>query len=155
MKDLGKNLLRLGFLLIILGFFMPVGCKSTGFSLSMGVIGKAKFGTSAMIFSPIDDIYGYMMFGIVIIALVGLVITFISNIKENYMISLICMAVCCVLMCIIMFKFNFYFNFKDFAFHNKYWPGKIDFGIGVYLMILGFISGVVSLIGKVILKKID
>ncbi|MBP7554474.1 MAG: hypothetical protein KA885_13690, partial [Spirochaetes bacterium] len=128
------NLLRLALGLVIIGFFLPIGCKSNGVEIANGILGNSKFGSKTMAFGVIEDVYGYLLFGVLVLVVAALVITFLSKIEGNFMIASILMAASLALVIFILFKFNFSFSFKDFAFKNKSLPVKIIFLPGFYLM---------------------
>ncbi len=144
------NLLKLSFALLIVGFTLPIGCKSNGFQIFTGILGK---GAKKINFGLIEDIYGYMLLGVFILAVVGLILTFLPEIKFSLVLSYICLALGLLLIVTILYKFNFYFKFKDFSFHNKYWPAKIEFLPGFYIILAGYVVGTISFLMKVILKK--
>lgn len=146
------NLLRLALGLVIIGFFLPIGCKSNGVEIANGILEN---GSKKIQFGLIEDVYDYLLFGVLVLVVAALVITFLSKIEGNFIIASILMAVSLALVIFILFKFNFSFSFKDFAFKNKYWPGKINFLPGFYLMFAGYALGIVTFILKSAVKKLD
>jgi hypothetical protein len=151
MKSIGSismNIMRIALFLIFLGLFLPLGCKANGFQVAQGILGNKDMGKGAIFLSPINDFYAFLLFAVFIIAAIGFVITFISNINNSFSIAFICLVVSSVFMFIILLKFKIYFNFNEFSFYVKAVgiPVKIQLLIGGYFMIIGYIGGACAFI---------
>jgi hypothetical protein len=141
------NILRIALLLIFLGIFLPLGCKSNGFEVAQGILGNGDMGKAAMFLEPINNFFGYLLIAVFIIAAIGFVISLISNINNNFTIAFVCLVVSFVFMVIILMKLNIYFNFNEFSFYVKgVIPVKISLLVGGYLMIIGYIGGTLAFI---------
>jgi hypothetical protein len=150
MKSIGSasiNILRVALLLIFLGLFLPLGCKSNGFQVAQGILGNTDLGKGAIILESINDFYAYLLFAVFILAAIGFVITFISNVNSSSILAFLCLIVSLVFMIIILMKLKVYFDFKEFAFYVKIAvPIKIELLIGGYFMIIGYIGGILAFI---------
>ncbi len=150
MKSIGSismNILRVALFLIFLGLILPLGCKANGFQVAQGILGNNDMGKGAIFLGPINNFYAFLFLAVFIIAAIGLVITFISSIKNNFLIAFICLIVSFVFMFIVLLALKIYFNFKEFSFFvNVFIPVKIELLIGGYLMIIGYIGGIIAFI---------
>jgi len=151
MKSIGSismNIMRIALFLIFLGLILPLGCKANGFQVAQGIMGNKDMGKGAIVLEHINDFYAFLLFAVFIIAAIGLVITFISNIDNSFLIAFICLIVSLVFMFIILQKFKIYFNFNEFSFYIKAAgiPVKIELLIGGYFMIIGYIGGALAFI---------
>jgi hypothetical protein len=143
--SLSLNIMRISFVLILLGLFLPVGCKSSGFQIAEGILGNSKLAKSAIFLSPVDNIYGYILLAVFVLALIGLILTFLGNVNTCFNLSIICLLVSLILLIIILIKFKIYFNFNDFAFYIKIvFPVKLNILTAGYSMIIGYISGIAA-----------
>ena len=141
------NILRIALFLIFLGLILPLGCKANGFQVAQGILGNNDMGKGAIFLSPINDFYAYLFFAVFIIAAIGLVITFIKNINNSFLIAFLCLILSSVFMFIILLKFKIYFNINEFSFYiNVAVPIKIELLIGGYFMIIGYIGGICTVI---------
>lgn len=150
MKSMGSismNILRIALLLIFLGLFLPLGCKSNGFQVAQGILGNADWAKGAIILNTINHFYAYLLFAVFIIAAIGLIITFMSNISNNFLFAFICLITSAVFMFIFLMKLKIYFNFNELSFYvDVIVPIKIKLLIGGYLMVIGYIGGACAFI---------
>lgn len=148
------NLLRLALGLVIIGFFLPIGCKSNGVDIANGILGKSGLISNTTFMRVVDDIYGYLLFGVIILVVAALVITFLSKLDNNFLIASILMGVSLGIIIFLLITFDIEFNFKKFIFTYKGF-GKINFLPGFYLMFAGYALGIVTFILKSAIKKLD
>ncbi len=151
MKSTGSismNIMRIALFLIFLGLILPLGCKANGFQVAQGILGNKDMGKGAIFLESINDFYAYLFFAVFIIAAIGLIITFIRNINNSFLIAFVCLIVSSVFMFIILQKFKIYFNFNEFSFYVNAagFPVKIELLIGGYFMIIGYIGGICAFI---------
>lgn len=145
LKSISFNILRVAFILIICGIFMPVGCKSNGMEVAQGILGNADFGRAPMFLAGVEDIYGYILLAVFLLALVGLIVSFINrNFLLGWSFSLASLA----LLVVVLIKFNIYFDFSKFSFYIKVAMvrKKLDFEMGTYAMMAGYFLAAVSFI---------
>jgi len=155
-SSLALNILRISLFLVFIGLLLPISCNSNGYQMAQGILGNTEQAKKASFLSSVEDIYGYLMFGVFAFALMGLIITFLKNVNNNYFLGLACLAISFVLILIIEIKLKIHFNFKEFTFYIIAGgiPIVLKLLIGWYSMIIGYILGTVGFILKV-LKKID
>ena len=143
--SISMNLLRISLLLVFLGLFMPLGCKASGFQIAQGFLGNHDDG--GVYIKTVSNFYALLVFAVFIIAAIGLLITFISNINNNFLLAFGCLVISFVILFIVLVKLNVYFNFNNFSFYaNKASPVKIELLIGGYIMIIGYIGGIIALV---------
>jgi hypothetical protein len=151
--SLPLNLLRAGLILIVIGFFLPIGCKSNGYEIATGILGHGKFGTASMFLRPVSDFYGILLFLVYILALLALTATFVGNEKKRYLIGLVLFGVSLLFALVILIKLGFYFRFADMGFYIKIvFPIKANVLFAGYGMALGYVLGILSFVLKVIRK---
>jgi ABC-type nitrate/sulfonate/bicarbonate transport system permease component len=80
------NILRLSFLLVLIGFFAPIGCNLNGYQIAQGMLGNTKGLGNATLLAPVGHFYGYVLFGVFLFAFVGLLFTFLAKIHNNFLI---------------------------------------------------------------------
>jgi hypothetical protein len=153
LASLPLNLLRAGLILVIIGFFLPIGCKSNGYEIASGILGHGKFGTASMFLSPLDNLYGYLLFIVYFLALLALTATFAGNEEKRYQVAFILFATSLVFALIILIKFKFYFKFSEMTFYIKiFLPIKANVLIAGYGMALGYLLGLLSYVVKIVKK---
>ncbi len=141
------NILRISLFLIVIGFILPVGCKTNGFQAAHGILGNNDLGKGAILLGSINDFYAYLLFAVFILTTIGFVITFISKINNNFLFSFLCLIVSLIFMVIIFLKLKVYFNFNEFNFYvDIVIPIKIELLIGGYFMMIGYIGGLCAFI---------
>jgi hypothetical protein len=150
-SSIAMNVLRLGLLLVFIGLFTPISCNSNGYQIAQGILGNANQAGHAQFLSGVDNIYGYVLFGVFALALLGLVITFLYKNKNSFNYGLLSLAASFVLILIIMNKLKIHFNSKemDFYFYVGMIPFKAELLFGWYSMIVGYIVGVLAFILKI------
>jgi hypothetical protein len=145
-NSLAMNILRLSLLLVLIGIFTPIGCNSNGYRLAQGILGNKEQAGDVKILASVENVYGYILLGVFAFALAGLLFTFLSKVKDNYVLGLICLAVSFVFMIITVLKFNALQNSKFTHFILTIFPVKIL--IGGYLMAIGYLVGVIGFVLK-------
>ncbi|OHD32541.1 MAG: hypothetical protein A2086_00765 [Spirochaetes bacterium GWD1_27_9] len=148
-SSISFSILRLAFILVLLGLFLPIGCDSNGFQVSQGIMGKAKFGNSAVFLTNVDDIYAYFLLGSFALALIGLIVSFVNT---NFFVPFAFLAVSFLLVFLILIEFKIFFSFSDFSFYMKilFTKKKIAFEIGAYSMLVGYLGGAGALVLKIL-----
>jgi hypothetical protein len=149
--SLTMNILRVSLLLIFFGLFMPIGCDSSGLGISMGILGK---GDAAMGFGVVQDVYAFVFLGVFVVAILGILYSFM---KDDTFGTFLFAAGSFILALIILVRFRIYFDFSNFAFYIKIFGNtglRVDFQIGGYLMIIGFLgAGAVFILNKMRIIK--
>jgi hypothetical protein len=100
------NILRLSFLLVLIGFFAPIGCSSNGYQIAQGILGNTKQAGNAAFLASIENLYGYVLFGVFVFALLGLLFTFLSKVNYNFILGFVCLAVSFLLLTIMALKYK-------------------------------------------------
>ena len=144
--SLSINILRLSLLLVFIGIFSPIGCNSNGYQIAQGILGNKEQAGKVGFLAPVENVYGYILFGVFVFALAGLLFTFLSKVNDNFLIGFICLAVSFVLLIIIVLKFNSLQNSKFLHFVLTIFPVKIL--IGGYFMVIGYLVGVIGFVLK-------
>jgi hypothetical protein len=143
---LSVNILRLGLLLVLIGFFAPVGCDSNGYQIALGILGNTHQAGNARILGSIEDLFGYALFGVYVWAFLGLVVTFFYRAKKKFFFSSISLALSFILLAIVAFKLK---SVRDSAVVNLMLtiiPVKLKLLIGGYSMAAGYLVGAVGII---------
>ena len=145
-NSLAINFLRLSFLLVLIGIFTPIGCNSNGYQIAQGILGNTKQAGNAKSLASIENVYGCILFGVFVVAFLGLLFTFLSKGKDNLFLGFICLAVSSVLLIIIVLKFKSMINSGVLHFILTIFPVKIL--IGGYFMVIGYLVGVIGFVLK-------
>ncbi len=152
--EINKNLiffLRGALILIFLGLVVPICCKSNGFQVSMEILGNGGSKMDIMSLGHINLIYGYMFLSVFIFAALGFIISFLSKVKYIFLYSSVCLIVSAILLFIFLYKIQVYFDFSEFGFFVKTVAStKIKLLFGAYLMIVGYLLGIVTIILKLV-----
>jgi hypothetical protein len=149
-SSLTMNVLRLGLLLVFIGLFTPISCNSSGYQIAQGILGNANQAGHAAFLSHIENSYGYVLFGVFALALLGLLITFLYKDKNSFYYGFFSLAVSFILVLIILNKFKIHFSSKEMIFYiNVGMPIKVDLLFGWYSMIVGYIVGALAFILKI------
>jgi hypothetical protein len=138
------SILRVGFLLVLIGFFAPICCDMSGYQLAQGILGNAHQAGKAIFLGSIEDFYGYLLFGVFILALLGLVLTFLGGVRDSPLIASVGLAVSCVLLIIVAVRLR---TFRDTGVVNlalTIIPIKLKPLIGAYSMAVGYLAGLVG-----------
>jgi hypothetical protein len=137
---LSVNILRICLILIFIGLFLPICFKSTGFQTAEGILGSSHYAKEAIFLAPVEDTYGYLLFGVFALAAVGLLVSFFSN---NFFAPFIFFATSLVFTVILLMHFKIYFNFNDLSFYIRIiFPIKLNLLPAGYGMVAGFVVGV-------------
>lgn len=149
-SSITMNVLRLGLLLVFIGLFTPISCKSNGYQIAQGILGNANQAGHAEFLSHVGNIYGYVLFGVFALALIGLLITFLYKKENSFYYALVSLVASFVLALIILHKFNIHFDSKEMIFYiNVGMPIKVDLLFGWYSMIAGYLAGALAFILKI------
>jgi hypothetical protein len=148
-KSLSVNILRLSLLLVLVGFFLPIGCNSNGYQLAQGILGNTQQAGNAIVLGSIEDSYGYLLFGVFVFAFLGLLFTFLS--KTNNISSIggsIVLAVSFVLLTIVVLKLRSFLNSGVVHLVLTIIPMELKILIGGYSMVIGYLVGLVGFVLK-------
>jgi hypothetical protein len=138
---LAMHTLRLGLLLVLVGFFAPIACNSNGYQIAQGILGHAQQAGNAKVLSSIEDFYGYALLGVYASALVGIVFTFFFRMKGNHLIAFICLAVSLALLVIVVLKLKALRDTAGIQLLLAIIPIKVKLWIGGYSMGIGYLTG--------------
>jgi hypothetical protein len=142
--SLSANVLRLGLLLVVIGLFAPICCDLNGYRIAQGILGNAKRAGNAIFLSPMEDLYGYVLLGVFVLAILGIVFTFLSKMNLGYVLGSLCLAASLVLLLVLAFRIK---SLRDSWFAQiilKKFSGKVRVQIGGYSMGLGYLVGVIG-----------
>jgi len=155
-NSLALNILRISLFLVFIGLLLPISCNSNGYQIAQGILGNTEQANKASFLSSVEDLYGFLMFGVFAFALVGLIITFLKNVDNNFYLGFACLAISFVLIIIIEIKLKIHLNFKEFTFYLTVgkMPIALKLLIGWYSMMIGYVLGTIGFILK-ILNKIE
>jgi uncharacterized membrane protein YoaK (UPF0700 family) len=143
--SLSLSLLRLGFLLVLIGFFAPIGCTMSGYQLAQGILGNTQQAGNAIILGSIEDVYGYLLLGVFISAFLGLVFTFVSRAHDNPLLETIGLAVSFILLLIVALRLKSFRNSGVPQLILTIIPIKLKLMIGGYSMAAGYLAGAVGI----------
>jgi hypothetical protein len=139
--SLSLSILRLGFLLVLIGFFAPIACDTSGYQLAQGILGNTHQAGKAIVLGSIEDVYGYLLLGVFIIALMGLVLTFLSGVPHSPLLASAGLVVSCVLLIIVAVRLK---SFRDSGIVKlalTVTQIKLKPLIGAYSMAAGYLAG--------------
>ena len=149
MKDsLSLSILRLSFLLVLVGFFVPIACNTNGYQLAQGMLGNTQQAANAVFLGSIEDLYGYLFFGVFAFALLGLVLTFLSKGKISFLLGSVCFGASFVLLIVVVLKIK---SFRDSAVLHLILTIsqiKVKLLIGGYSMAVGYLAGVAAIVSR-------
>jgi hypothetical protein len=148
-KSFSVNILRLSLLLVLVGFFLPIGCNSNGYQLAQGILGNTQQAGNAIVLGSIEDSYGYLLFGVFVFAFLGLLFTFLSKTDNNSSIGgSIVLAVSFVLLTIVVLKLRSFLNSGVVHLVLTIIPMELKILIGGYSMVIGYLVGLVGFVLK-------
>src|SRR5208283_1366760 len=143
---LSLSILRLGFLLVLIGFFAPIACDTSGYQLAQGILGNAHQAGNAVFLGSIEHIYGILLFCVFIFALVGLVLTFVSKAPHKALLETVCLMLSFVLLIVVVLRIKAFLDSGLLHLVLTIVPVKIRFLVGGYSMAAGYLAGVVGTI---------
>lgn len=144
--SLSLSVLRVGLLLVLIGFFAPIACDTSGYQLAEGILGNAHQAGKAVFLGSIEHIYGYLLFGVFISALLGLVATFVSKAHHHPLLEAALFVLSLVLFIVVMLRIK---AFRDSGLLHLVLtiiPVKIKPMVGGYSMAAGYLAGVAGTI---------
>jgi len=142
------NILRVGLLLVILGFFLPVACHLNGHQVAQGILGQNQSHLNAGFLNSMGDAYGYLLFGVYGLALAGLVLTLAFRTTRGYRFGLACLLASLLLLVVLLLKFQSIRNTPVVHFFLTTFQIKFTVLIGGYSMGLGYLAGIVGFVLK-------
>jgi hypothetical protein len=146
--SLSKSILRLGILLVLIGFFAPIGCDANGHQIAQGILGYEHQAGNARFLSSIENSYGYVLFGVFAFALLGLIFTFLFKANHGYLSGSICLAVSLALLMIVLLRLKTFRYTGLLNFALTIFPFKLKLLIGGYSMVTGYLVGVTGFVLK-------
>jgi hypothetical protein len=144
------NLLRLGFLLVLVGLFAPIGCDLNGYQIAQGILGNTKQLGNATLIADVPDIFGYVLFGVFALALAGLILTFLTGIKKRLLLGFLSLAASLALLVVVALKLEAMHQEPLRHFLAALFGIKVHFMIGGFSMAVGYLAGVAAFILKTI-----
>jgi hypothetical protein len=140
------SILRLSLLLVLTGFFLPVACDLSGYQIAQGILGHTQKAENARLLGPIEDSFGYVLFGVSAFAVLGLALSFLRSGSSGYYLGLLSLAGSFVLLAVVALEFK---SLRDTgishvlvaAFHIR-----VKFLFGGYLMAAGYLAGAAGFI---------
>lgn len=145
-QSLSLNILRLCFLLVLIGFFLPVACDLSGYQIAQGILGHTQQAANAKLLESIEDSYGYFLFGVPAFALLGLVLTFAVKAASGYYFGLLSLAVSFLLLTVVALKFQSLRNTALLHFLVTTFHLRVKILLGGYCMALGYLAGAVAFV---------
>lgn len=139
------GILRLGLLLVLVGFFVPVGCDSSGYQIAQGILGNTPQAGNAIVLGSIEDFYGYLLIGVFVFALLGLLCTFLGKMTNSFLIGSVGFAASFVMLIMVVLRIK---SFRDSGVLHLILtiiPIKVKLLIGGYSMATGYLAGVIGL----------
>jgi hypothetical protein len=149
-NSLSLSILRLGLLLVLVGFFIPIACDSNGYQIAQGILGNTKQAGKAIFLESIENLYGYLLFGVFVFALLGLLFTFLVKAKNNFLLGSAGFAVSLLMLIIVVLRIK---SFRDSGLLHlalTIIPIKVKLLIGAYSMAAGYLAGVIGLLLKLL-----
>lgn len=143
--SLSLSILRVGLLLVLVGFFVPIGCNTNGYQIAQGILGSTQRAGNAIVLGSIEDLYGYLLLGVFISALLGLVITFLSKAHNNPLLETMGLALSFALLIIVVLRLESFRNSGVPHVILTIIPIKVKLLIGGYSMAIGYLAGVVGI----------
>ena len=141
---LSMSILRVGLLLVLIGFFAPICCNMDGYQLAEGILGHEHQAGIAVVFSSIEDIYGYVLLGVFILALLGLAFTFLTGVRYSPLIAFVCIAASCILLIVVALRLKAFRDSGVLKLALTIVPIKVKPLIGAYSMAVGYMAGLVA-----------
>ena len=144
--SLSLSILRLCFLLVLVGFFLPIACDLSGYQIARGILGHAQQAENAKLLRSVGDPYGYFLFGVFVFALLGLVLTFAFKAAavSGYYPGLLCLVASFLLFTVIVLKFQSLRNTPFFHFLVATFHIRVKMLLGGYSMATGYLAGVIG-----------
>ena len=142
--SLSLNILRLCFLLVLIGFFLPVACDLSGYQIAQGILGHKQQAENAKLLGSIGDSYGYFLFGVFAFALLGLVLTVVFKLVSGYYFGLLCLAVSLLFFTVVVLKFQSLRNTGLLHFLVTTFHLRVKILLGGYSMATGYLAGVIG-----------
>jgi len=144
--SLSLSILRVGLLLVLIGFFAPIACDTSGYQLAQGILGNTHQAGNAIILGSIEDIYGYLLLGVFVFALLGLVLTFVSKAPQRALLETACLMLSFVLLIAVVLRIK---SFRDSGLLHLVLtiiPVKIKPLVGAYSIAAGYLAGLAGTI---------
>jgi hypothetical protein len=140
------HLLRLGLLLVLVGFFAPIACDVNGYQIAQGLLGNTHHAGNAGVLGSIGKVFGYLLFGVFLLAVAGLGSTFVRGIKYRSLGGFVCLALSLFFLTIVVFKFKTIRDTGLLHFFLAIFPVRVKILIGGYSIGLGYLAGITGFV---------
>jgi hypothetical protein len=148
--SISMSILRLGFLLVLTGFFLPVACDLSGYQIAQGILGHVQKAQNARLLEPVEDIFGYVLFGASAFAAIGLALTFLLGGSSRYYAGMSSLAVSLVLLAVAALEFK---SLRDTGISHVLVTAfqiRVKFLFGGYLMAAGYLAGTAGFVLRLV-----
>ena len=143
---MSMSILRLGFLLVLIGFFAPLGCDISGYQLAHGILGNTRQAGNAVVLGSIEDVYGYLLLFVFVFALLGLVFTFLSKALHIPFLDAVCLALSLVLLAVVALRLESFQSSGAPRLILAIIPIKVKPLVGGYSMAAGYLAGLAGIV---------
>jgi hypothetical protein len=138
------NILRLGLVLFLVGFLLPVACDLNAYQIAQGILGQQQHAQNAILLASVEDLYGYLTIAVFAIAVVGLVFTVIFRTALGYNLGSVCLVVILLFLVVVAIRFHAIQNTAAMRFLASAFNLTLRFQAGGYFMATGCLAGVVG-----------
>ena len=145
-QSISTSILRLSLLLVLTGFFLPVACDLNGFQVAQGILGHTQKAENARLLEPIEDTFGYVLFGVSVFAVLGLALTFLHSGSSGYYFGLFSLAASLVMLAVVALEFKF---LRDTGISHVLiatFHIRVKLLSGGYLMAAGYFAGAMGFV---------
>jgi hypothetical protein len=153
MKSISMNVFRFGVLLILVGFFAPISCSSNGHQIAQGIMGNGDQAGNVIFLSSIEDFYGYFMYGVLVFAIAGLILTLVDDANHGFLLRSLCLAMSLALLMAVFLRLRTFRNTGLLGFALETLHYKLELLIGGYLIIAGYLISAAGSVFKIVKKR--
>ena len=146
--SLSKSILRLCLLLVCAGFFLPVACDLSSYQVAQGILGHTQKEQNARLLEPVEDAFGYALYGVLAFTALGFALTFLPGRFSGYSLGLFCLALSCVLLAVVALEFKSLRDTGVLHFLVTTFCIRVKLLFGGYLMAGGYLAGAVGFVLK-------
>lgn len=148
--SISMSVLRLGLLLVLTGFFLPVACDLSGYQIAQGILGHVQKAENARLLGPMEDTFGYVLFGVSAFAAIGLALTFLRGRSLRYYAGVSSLAVSLVLLAVVGLEFK---SLRDTGISHVLVTAlqiRVKLLFGGYLMAAGYLAGTAGFVSRLV-----
>ncbi|HUZ17352.1 MAG TPA: hypothetical protein VMV68_03120 [Spirochaetia bacterium] len=138
------NILRLGLVLFLVGFLLPIACNLNGYQIAQGILGHQQHAQNAVLLASVADSYGYLVIGSFAIAFLGLALTVLFRGALGCNLGSLCFAVSLLFLVLVALKFHAMQNTAAMRFLISTFSITVKMQAGGYSMATGYSAGVVG-----------